>query len=304
MDRSKELEIYESILKTIADPFLVIGEDGTYLDVLGGTDRSLYDDAHALKGRNIYNFMQKEFATYFMEKVKMTFDMNRIHSFEYQLETESIKGVSNTGPGGFQWFEVRMVPLPFTFDGQRAVVALLINITERKKMQQKLRDLSYKDPLTMVGNRRYFFEKLDAHIDLYAKDKVPCAVIVIDVDNFKEINDTHGHYVGDQVLKGISELLSSGLKEDDFIARFGGDEFIIGIVGYKSSDLVVKWADAIRTIIENHCFIVGDIELTITISMGITDMLIMDGDTTSIVSRADKALYGAKNHGRNRVEIQ
>ncbi len=156
----------------------------------------------------------------------------------------------------------------------------------------------------MVGNRRYFFEKLDSHIDLYAKDKIPCAVAVIDVDNFKEIIVTYGHYVGDVVLKEISQLLTSGLKKDDFIARFGGDEFIVAVVGYAHSELVVKWADTIRDIIEKHLFIIGDIELYITISMGITDMLILDSDTTSIVSRADKALYEAKHHGRNRVEMQ
>lgn len=304
MERSKELELYENLLKTVADPFLVIGEDGMYLDVLGGTDRTLYDDAHALKGRNIYNFMEKEFAIFFMEKVSLTFDMNRIHCFEYPLQTDTIKGVPNTGPGGLQWFEVRMVPLPFLYDGQRAVVALIINISDRKKLQQKLKELSYKDPLTMVGNRRYFFEKLDEHIDLYAKDKVPCAVAVIDVDNFKHINDTYGHYVGDQVLKGVSELLSMGLKENDFIARFGGDEFIVAIIGYTHSDLVLKWADTMRTIIEKHTFVVGDVEISITISMGLTDMLMLDTETTSIVARADKALYEAKHQGRNRVKIQ
>ena len=304
MERSKELELYESILKTIADPFLVIGEDGTYLDVLGGTDRSLYDDAKALKGRNIYNFMDEDFATFFMEKVKITFKMSGIHSFEYQLETASIQGIPKNGPGGLQWFEVRMVALPSMFEGQRAVIALLINTTERKKLQQKLRDFSYKDPLTMVGNRRYFFEKLDEHIDIYAKDKTPCSVAIIDVDNFKLINDTYGHYVGDQVLKKVSELITCELKENDFIARFGGDEFILAVVGYLNSDMVITWANKVRTIIEKHPFTIGDITLSITISMGITDMFIMDGETTSIVSRADKALYEAKHQGRNRVEIQ
>jgi diguanylate cyclase (GGDEF)-like protein/PAS domain S-box-containing protein len=304
MDTPKELGVYESILKTIADPFFIIGENGTYLDVLGGTDRSLYDDAQTLKGKNIYHFMEKEFAQFFMDKVKMTFEMNRLHSFEYKLETETVKGILQNGPGGIQWFEARMFPLQFMYEGQKAVVTLLINITERKKLQQKLKDLSYKDPLTMVGNRRYFFEKLDAHIDIYAKDKTPCAVVVIDVDNFKIINDTYGHYVGDQVLKEISQLLTSGLQKDDYVARFGGDEFIVALIGYAGSDSVLKWADSIRMMIEQHPFIVGDITLFITISMGITDMLIMDGETTSIVSRADKALYEAKHNGRNRVEVQ
>lgn len=156
----------------------------------------------------------------------------------------------------------------------------------------------------MVANRRYFFEKLDNHIELYAKDKIPCAIIVLDVDNFKHINDTYGHYVGDQVLKEVSLILSSQLEKDDCIARFGGDEFIISLIGYPSSNLVFQWAEKMRLLIETHVFNVGEIDLRITISLGITDMLMMDSDTTSIVCRADKALYEAKHQGRNKVKLQ
>ena len=303
MDKTSELELYKNLLKTIADPFFVIGEDGTYLDVFGGAERTLYDDVHSLKGKNIYNFMEREFADFFMEKVRLSFKINTMHSFEYQLETERVKDVPKNGPGGVQWFEARLVPLPSRYSGQRAVVALLINITERKKLQQILKELSYKDPLTLVGNRRYFFEKLDENIDLYAKDKIPCAVIVIDIDNFKNINDTFGHYVGDQVLKELSSILSFSLGKDDYIARFGGDEFVISLVGYRTSTLVLQWADKVREKVEKHLFRAGESELYITISMGITDMLILDNETTSIVCRADKALYEAKNQGRNRVKI-
>ena len=304
MDRLPRLQLFETVLNTVADPFLIISEDGTYLEVLGGTDRTLYDEASLLKGKNIYRFMEPEFATFFMNKVMMTFEIGRMNCFEYQLETETVQGTGRDGPRGIQWFEARISPLPQKYEGKRAVVAQLINITERKKMQQRLKDLSYKDSLTMVGNRRYFFEKLDTHISEFSQKKVPASILVFDVDNFKQINDTYGHYVGDQVLVNLASMIQSRLAKDDYMARFGGDEFICALIGYSSSDEVIRWANSIRTLIEKTEFCFDTYRFHITISMGITDMLLIDTDTTTIVCRADQALYQAKHNGRNRVEWQ
>jgi diguanylate cyclase (GGDEF)-like protein/PAS domain S-box-containing protein len=304
MDRLSQLELLATVLNTVADPFIIISEDGVYLEVLGGTDRSLYDEATRLKGHNIHQFMEEDFANFFMDKILATFEMKRMHCFEYQLETESVQGTSRNGPRGMQWFEARVSPLQKKYEGKRAVVAQLINITERKKMQQRLKDLSYKDSLTMVGNRRFFFEKLDNHIALFLRDKVPASIIIIDVDKFKLINDTYGHYIGDQVLVQIASIINSQLGENDYIARFGGDEFICALIGYPSSDKIIRWANTMRNAIESTNFKFDTYEMHITISIGITDMLLIDTNTTTIVCRADQALYQAKHKGRNRVEWQ
>jgi diguanylate cyclase (GGDEF)-like protein/PAS domain S-box-containing protein len=300
MDRQAMLDLYENLLKSIADPFFIISDDGTYLDVFGGTERSLYDDAVALKGRNIYDFMEKDFAEFFMNQVHRTLEGTALNSFEYQLATETVDGIPKDGPGGTQWFEARLFPLESLFDGQRVVTALILNITERKHLQQKLRELSYQDSLTKVPNRRYFFEHLGEQLDMYTQDKIPLVVMILDIDHFKQINDTYGHYAGDQVLRQLVAVIQEVVPKHAIVARFGGDEFILSITRTPLPH-AMELAELLRLSIHRHNFIFGESSLPITVSIGVSDVTIFDTDTATIVSRADKALYLAKEQGRDRV---
>ncbi len=292
--------LYENLLRSIADPFFIISEEGTYLDVFGGTERSLYDDAQNLKGKNIYDFMEEQFAESFMQEVKRTLDNNMLHSFEYSLVTETIRGIPKTGPGGMQWYEARLFPLASLYNNQRAVTALILNITERKIMQQKLRAFSYQDPLTLVSNRRYFFERLNEQLDLFKQDNYPLTVMILDIDHFKHINDAHGHFAGDQILKQAVSIIRNIARRDDIVARFGGDEFIMSVEGLSIPE-VIELAETIREGIQQASFVVAEHSFLVTVSIGIADVTIFDTETESIVSRADKALYRAKEQGRNRV---
>ena len=293
-------DLYGNLLKSIADPFFVIAEDGTYLDAFGGTERKLYDDAITLKGRNIHDFMEPEFARFFMEQVHRTLDLGSIHCFEYQLQTETVDGIPKNGPGGKQWFEARLYPLESLYAGQRAVTALILNISERKGLQQRLRELSYQDSLTKVFNRRYFFERLSEQLELYTQDRMPLAIMILDVDHFKEINDTYGHYSGDQVLKQIVQVLQQFMKSEYTLARFGGDEFIFSVEGVPLEE-VMHCGERVRAAIERERFVFADQTIVVTVSIGVSQVTSFDTDTASIISRADKALYLAKTQGRNRV---
>lgn len=300
MNQNTRDELYGNLLKSIVDPFFIIAEDGTYLDVFGGTERSLYDDASALKGRNIHDFMEPDFAEFFMTQVTRTLDNGAMNSFEYQLATETVAGIPKNGPGGTQWFEARMYPLPNTYDGRRAVTALILNITERKHLQQRLRELSYQDPLTKTYNRRYFFERLGEQLELYTRDKRPLSVIIMDIDHFKTINDSYGHYAGDQMLKQLVSLIQGTMQASDNLARFGGDEFIISLEGLPIKESF-EFAEMLREKVQQHRFVFGETPIPMTISLGVSDVTLFDTDTASIIARADKALYQAKTQGRNRV---
>ncbi|MFA7643288.1 MAG: sensor domain-containing diguanylate cyclase [Sphaerochaetaceae bacterium] len=293
-------KLYENLLKSIADPFFIISDEGTYLDTFGGTERSLYDDAHLLKGRNIHDFMAPDFADFFMSQVKRALDGSLLNVFEYQLETETVEGIPKNGPGGIQWFEARLYPLPDLYHGKRAVTALILNISERKHMQQRLRDLSYQDALTRVANRRYFFERLSEQLDLFMQDKSPLSVMILDIDHFKRINDTYGHFAGDQVMKELVDVVRRMIPKDAVLARFGGDEFIVSAEGLPLHEMTAL-AERLREQIHKHLFSFGDMSIPVTISIGVSTVTVFDTDTESIVSRADKALYQAKELGRNRV---
>ena len=300
MDCENITDLYTSLFNTIPDPFFIIGEDGTYLEVIGGAERSLYDDASSLKGRNIHDFMEADFAKYFMEQVRKSLDSRSLNCFEYQLATGSVDGIPKNGPGGIQWFEARLYPLVNRYQGQRAVSAMIINITERKTFQQRLRDLSYQDPLTMVANRRFFLERLSEDLAGYMLEKTSISVMILDVDHFKRINDTWGHLAGDHVLKELVLIAKEILHKGMVIARFGGDEFITSIVGMQIEQ-TVELAEQLRLKVQKHRFVYEGTWIPVTVSIGVSNITAFDTDISSIISRADKALYQAKETGRNRV---
>ena len=302
MESSFLSDLSMSLFNTIPDPFLIISEEGTYLEVLGGTERTLYDDGKPMKGKNIYQFMEKKFADFFMQKIRETLTGNILNCFEYQLETNKVVLPQFNGPGGMQWFEARMYPMPNPYQGNRVVTVMIINITERKMLQQRLRELSYLDPLTTLANRRYFMERIAEELeDHYAKG-TSVHVLLCDIDHFKEINDRYGHLAGDAVLKGFASLVRQILKHTHTIARFGGDEFIISLVGMTTVQVLEK-SNELRLAVQDNLFMYEEERIPVFISIGVATASSHTGDIDGLVGLADKALYEAKKQGRNRVVL-
>ncbi len=300
MDSSFISDLSMSLFNTIPDPFFVISEDGTYLEVLGGTERTLYDDGKPMKGKNIYEFMEKEFSDFFVEKIRQTLAGNVLNCFEYQLETDKVVLPQLNGPGGKQWFEARMFPMPNPYLGHRAVSVMVINITDRKILQQRLRDLSYLDPLTSLANRRYFMERIAEELEEHYAKGTSVHVLLCDIDHFKLINDLYGHLAGDFILKEIGPVVHQVLKHSHTLARFGGDEFIISLVGMTTSQVMEK-SNALRLAVQDHQFIYEGHRIPVCISIGVSSTSSHVGDMNGLVGLADKALYEAKKQGRNRV---
>jgi diguanylate cyclase (GGDEF)-like protein len=144
------------------------------------------------------------------------------------------------------------------------------------------------DPLTHAYNRRKLSELLDQEIKRVERNDKPFSMVMLDIDHFKKINDTHGHDVGDYVLKRMTNLIRENIRDIDILSRYGGEEFVI-ILPERN----------LRKVIESACF---DKVGQITISAGVSDF--MQGDNReSVFKKADNALYIAKNGGRNRVSV-
>ena len=302
MDSSFLSDISISLFNTIPDPFMVISEEGTYLEVFGGTERTLYDDGTPLKGKNIYEFMEKDFSDYFIGKIRQTFAGNVLNCFEYQLETDRVSLPELNGPGGSQWFEARMYPMPKPYMGHRAVTVMIINITERRLLQQRLKDLSYLDPLTSLANRRYFMERIAEELEEHYANGTNVHVLLCDVDHFKWINDLYGHLAGDAILKGFASVVHQVLKRTHTIARFGGDEFIISLVGMTTEQVLEKCNELLLAV-QEYEFMYDNIRIPVRISIGVAAASPHVDDINGLVRWADKALYEAKNQGRNRVVL-
>lgn len=289
-------ELLYSLFNTIPDPFFVIGEDGTYLEVFGGTERSLYDDGKPMQGKNIYEFMPKEFADFYMQQVRHTLEINALNSFDYQLETNKVNLPEFNGPGGMQWFETRMFPLQKTYKGQRAVTAMIINITERRNLHKKLRELSYVDPLTGLYNRRYFLERVRIHL----MEKGKAHIMLCDIDRFKDVNDQYGHLAGDAVLKEFARIARDVLKHNHAIARLGGDEFVMALTDL-TDEQAYAVGESLRKRVEETSFYYQTTVLSICISIGIAKLSFEDLEKSELIADADRALYQAKAAGKNRV---
>ena len=165
---------------------------------------------------------------------------------------------------------------------------------------QQIKDLANKDFLTGSYNRRYFFEVGNA-IFLKAKRKEkPLAVAMIDIDNFKKINDTYGHDVGDVAIKEIKKLLDASLRASDLVARFGGEEFCIVLEDISLQD-TEKLFEKIRKNFEDNVIKTHGVTISYTVSFGIAYG--MANTLEEMVSLSDKALYHVKENGRNQVKI-
>ena len=157
------------------------------------------------------------------------------------------------------------------------------------------------DPLSGVSNRKAFDEALQFHLAAFKRQKTPFALVMADVDHFKWINDTHGHQAGDRVVTHIGNVLRECVRPVDHVARYGGDEFAVLLLGIDSA-AAMKAAERIRYVIERRNIAVGNTaeKVAVTFSMGLA--MVREGDNAeSILARADEALYKSKNSGRNQL---
>ena len=167
------------------------------------------------------------------------------------------------------------------------------------QMSQKLEDVSNQDYLTKVYNRRGIHHQLEHACKLYNKDNQGFSLILCDIDHFKNINDMYGHNVGDTVLKRVAEEIKKILREEDALARWGGEEFLIYLPGL-SIDEAYHVAEIIRKSIENIVFSHDELLVSITVSIGLSQKQ-QEKDIEYTISKADEHMYQAKKEGRNTV---
>lgn len=177
-------------------------------------------------------------------------------------------------------------------------VGVFSDITLVKEAQEKLDHLAHHDPLTGLPNRLLFNDRLSHAIARAARDPQILALLFIDLDRFKNVNDTLGHHIGDELLRQVAQALASNVRDEDTLARLGGDEFILLLENIDGKYAAGVVADKLMALFEQP-FVVAAHELFVTASVGIS-MYPVDGDDLNILIRnADVALYQAKAHGRN-----
>nr|WP_244325679.1 EAL domain-containing protein [Shewanella aestuarii] len=212
---------------------------------------------------------------------------------EILIRTQNRKGI-------LAWLEINQV---IDNKGETShFVAVFTDITSRKKAEEDLRVLANFDPLTGLPNRTLFQDRLNHAITKAHRNQQIVALLFLDLDRFKLINDSMGHHIGDLLLKAVSSRLQNAVREGDTVARLGGDEFTLILEGVKKSEAVTIIADKVLQAFEQP-FLLDDKTLTISPSIGISLYPDDATETTSLIKFADTAMYHAKSLGRNNFQF-
>ncbi len=206
----------------------------------------------------------------------------QVQNFEFEALTKS----GNT----------KNMLLSATLDGE-TLLGMMLDITGRKQLERQLEILATTDRLTQTYNRLKFEEIIRKEIEMVRRYGHLLSLIILDIDRFKEVNDTYGHVAGDNVLKTVAGIVKESIRETDSLVRWGGEEFIIITPG-TSLEGAADLAERIRAAVENFNF---DQVKSVRISLGVTQFVEHDTENT-LLRRADDAMYTAKKKGRNRVE--
>lgn len=197
--------------------------------------------------------------------------------------------------------EVRVCAVP----GRDGAVAGAVEIFNDNSRQRAVREratelakLAFLDPTSQVANRRYLDQQLSHHLEQHSQQGPPFGILLIDLDEFKNINDTHGHVVGDAALATVAKTLSGCLRASDVLGRWGGDEFLV-ILPCVTESAMAETAVRCRAMVAQSTVPVESAQTQVTISVGTA--MVAAGDTAeSLMKRADQHMYGSKQLGRFR----
>jgi diguanylate cyclase (GGDEF)-like protein/PAS domain S-box-containing protein len=186
--------------------------------------------------------------------------------------------------------------------GSEGVVVVIRDITERKQTEEKIRQMAYHDSLTGLPNRKLFSDRLNIAIVQAQRNQKKVGIAMLDLDHFKDVNDTLGHTMGDLFLKATAERLHADLRKGDTIARFGGDEFVLILPDLETIEDAIQVA---QKIVDSFCkpFLVDTHQLVVTTSIGIAVYPDDGTDDDILLRNADIAMYQAKQAGRARYQL-
>jgi len=306
-----ELELH-AIIETEPDCVKQLAVDGSLLQMnRAGLNMIEADSLEQVLGQKVQQLVTPEYRDAFIAFTQGVFEGE---SGNLVFEIQGLKG-------GHRWLETHAVPLRNSQGQIISVLALTRDISERKQheamqddakrqlesqlaeiseLHKRLQEQVIRDPLTGLYNRRFLDETLPRELSRAKREGYSLALIMIDLDHFKQVNDTHGHAAGDEVLKGLSAILENSARESDFVCRYGGEEFLIALPRMspeQARQRVEVWCLELSETPVKH----DGLTIVVTFSAGIAAFPNHGTDVQTLLSRADEALYRSKKEGRNRI---
>lgn len=288
-------QIFEGIVETIREPLLVLDR---YLRVVTAS-RSFYEffkvKPEATVGQFIYDLGDKQWDISKLRELLETILPQQTAFDNYEVEHDFVTIGRRTLLLNARQIEQEV--------GKERIILLAIeDITERKKYEEKIQQMAFHDSLTGLPNRKLFSDRLGIVLAQAKRNKKKVGIVMLDLDNFKDVNDTLGHDVGDILLKAVAERLSGTLRKSDTVARLGGDEFVLI---FPDMEVIEEAIQVVQKIIDrfHKPFLIDTHQLVVTTSIGIA-VYPNDGmDEEILMKNADIAMYQAKQAGRARYQL-
>jgi diguanylate cyclase (GGDEF)-like protein/PAS domain S-box-containing protein len=278
-----------ALLSSLDDLVFELDEDGTYLEIWTANDTLLAVPRDALLGKTHREALGDEIGLSLARVISQVLETDRPQFWEYRLEV----------PAGVRWFQGRVAPIAAPAGTPRKLCLLVRDITEQKAAEQardeaeeQLRHQALYDGLTGLPNRMLFHERLKHALIEARRDNQKLVLLMLDLDRFKEINDTLGHAAGDEVLREVAWRLSRVTRGSDSIARLGGDEFSILLRNAAECDAAAV-VSRVSSCLEEP-IIVQDLPLRVDASIGLAAFPRDGGDADLLIQHADVAMYAAK----------
>jgi len=285
LDYARNEDKVRAMVEAIPDLIFRISEDGTVLDIVSGDGEQKCPVDGQQECRKVKE-MIPEAAEHVLRSAEAARNTGMVQRFEFAM----------SGPRDLCHYEARLVALP---DGGSLFISR--DITDRKRMEERLAYMAYHDALTGLPNRVLFSENLEREIANAKRRKEIVGVLLIDLDGFKEVNDTMGHSAGDQILVLAAERFQNLLRETDTVARFGGDEFCAILPGQTDQSGIKEVGNRIKKAFSVP-FIVDDATIDVSVSLGGCSYP-KDGETPEVlIKKADIAMFKAKSLGRGNYQ--
>ena len=285
---------YRTLLDNSSDAIFSFDKDGQYLYVNEEFSQNVCGKKpEYVIGKTIWDIFSKEEADKRYAVVRWAFENGETKNIEVRVP----------GPNGDSYHLTTVKPIFDEHENVTFVICISKEITERKLMEEQLKRIAHYDFLTGLPNRILFSDSTKYAISQAERNKTKLAIMYIDLDQFKPVNDTHGHDVGDLLLKAAAKRIQDCLRKSDTAGRIGGDEFIVLLPKIDNQQDTLIVAEKIRFALNQPFQFPGYPSIHISSSIGIAIYPEHGCDETQLSRNADNAMYFAKESGRNLTKV-
>ena len=292
---TQSLEYAESIIDTVREPLIVLDQDLRIVSV----SRSFYEvfrvTPEETLGQLLYDLGNKQWDIPKLRELLETILPQQTTFDNYEVEHD----FANIGR---RVMLLNARQIAGKLGKERIILLAMEDITARKQMEAKIHRMAYHDQLTGLPNRMLLLDHLNLAINQANRNRMKVSLMMLDLDKFKEVNDSLGHHIGDKLLQAVAKKLTEILRKADTVARFGGDEFVLLLPEQKDEKTALWVAEKIIDALRNPVDLDGH-SLVITSSIGISLYPDHGADIDTILKNADIAMYRAKQAGRNQYQL-